>query len=92
MALVVPGLEDVGLRRIWHGAKRIALSIGWALQRAALFFLLTLVYVVGFGLTWVFAIVFQRSLLRQRAPESSASYFVEARGYVMSLGDGKHGS
>ena len=42
---------------------------------------LTILYVVGFGLTYLFAVVFKRRLVTARARRGSSTYFVEARDY-----------
>ena len=63
--------------------QRLSERVGMALQKSVLNVLLTLIYVVGVGLTRLFAMAFARShLTLYEGPSAAPSYWKDAVGYT----------
>ncbi len=63
--------------------QRVSERIGIALQKAVLTVLLTVIYVVGVGLTRLLAMVFARShLTLYEGPSKAPTYWKDAQGYT----------
>lgn len=69
--------------RVVDRVQRVAERLGMALQKVVLNVLLTLIYVVGVGLTRLMAMVVARPLLRlYEGPTDAPSYWKDAEGYT----------
>ncbi len=53
-------------------------------QKALITIFLILIYVVGFGVTFIFAMLFKRSLLRNK-PERCDTFWVDVKDYGLDI-------
>lgn len=56
-----------------------------AVQKIVITLLLGLLYIIGFGLTAFFALIFNRKILRDAKPKGSDSYWEDAEHYEEDL-------
>lgn len=66
--------------------KKLFLKFSRFMQRAVVTILLFFVYILGFGVTALFARIFARSLLSGRRRDEG-SYWIEAKGYEADMAD-----